>query len=298
VRSRLLAQSCPAWQALGESLFLRLCRSCGCQLTARLPGRCCTVWAVLHFVRLERRTAASCVAQALADHGDSGRSALQALLARLAGDQEAQHSVPDGAALVDAVMRSMAPGLPSVADAELSTSATMVLAEARDAQRDLCLMTPAEAAELPSPQDHSCHRSTRRAAAEGVSAQPAGAPGEEQPPVLLYVRHVARAVATWAAQSGHGVVQVTEHGSMIQMGETRARLVPMGPAAQRVGAGGPAGTGGPAAGVHVGQSVDAWAWEVLWGGSHEHVADAAVLSEALMATAGGDAVQQGSAAKP
>jgi hypothetical protein len=224
--------------------------------------------------------------QALAKQSDAGRAALADLLVRLgapAGDASPMANEADGAALAGAVMRGLAARLPRVTDGGLSTSASMVLTDSADSQRSVCLMTQEEAARLPSPLGQSRGPGGGALPSTALDA-PAGDDG--QPDAQQYVRYVARAVARWVVESGHGTVEVVEHGSMIQLGETRARLICPGGLdslrSERGGAG-----GGQGCNAAEQESVHAWAWEVLWGGSSEHVADATLLSEALMATAGG-----------
>lgn len=226
--------------------------------------------------------------------GDDGRSALRSVLSRLTGPiSEASNDADMPAtALADAVLQRMAPGLPCISgpdhEADLAADGRIVLTEQAGVQRRACFVADDEVACISD--GRAAHSADACSAAPPIDAATSAGLGAVESDLQEYVQHTARAVARWAADSGHGTIEVVEHGSMIQLGEIKARLV----CAAAAGAHGESmvacGAEGSPTGAGFGQSTAydhaAWAWEVLWGGTSKHVAEGLLLSEALMATEG------------
>jgi hypothetical protein len=189
-------------------------------------------------------------------------------------------------------------GTPLSGSSEAPVQATLLASTAPSGFKRMRLMTDAEARAAQSPSEQAVHETSdvwrnhsgvdTHHSKQGniVSTRPGDVaaspiPSESSVPSAAcknhYVKVIARLCESRLRASGIGTLQVLQHGSILQLGESNIRARFVSQEDQKIG---------HSTETNRVRGASTWSWEVLWGGGDGETRDVLHFAEAIVSVAG------------
>lgn len=224
--------------------------------------------------------------QASVDQASAGEGAHDAQA--LPGEASAEQDSNSGSATLDELLRQ---GAPCIDGGDVGADAALQASAGARGSKRMRLLAPSEAAAAQAAVADSEITNKGLAAADrtldgSAATLDSGSQSGQTSVQEHYVSVVASSCERWLRDSGLGSIRVTQHGSMLQLGDgsVRARFRPLGGWHQAA----PEPTGREVDSAQRRDAVAAserWTWDVLWGGADDEAEEALALTDALMASA-------------